>query len=160
MLPTFKSLIRGRLQVLGISQVELAQRVKLTAETVSRIMTGRHPVPVDSADVWADALDFTGGDDREQFLDVLHLSAAGPRVRALYEREMNARVTAENFRNECQHRIRRARQVLDLMDPDGKLAALTGPDADALAAKVANDDRTGYVPPAEPGEEDDDDGEG
>lgn len=124
MLPTFRSLIKGRLQTLGLNQVDLAQRVNLTPETVSRIMTGKHAVPVDAADLWADALGFAATDEREQFLDVLHLSAAGDRVRGLYERELRARLAAENFKTECQHRIRRARKILDLMDPDGKLGEL------------------------------------
>lgn len=139
MLPTFRSLIRGRLQTLGWNQIDLAQRLNVTPETVSRIVNGKHAVPVDAADQWADALGFTVGHERERFLDVLHLSAAGERVRGLYERELSARLSAENFKTECQHRIRRARKILDLMDPDGKLAELAEDQPDE-ARRVAEAD--------------------
>lgn len=119
MLPTFGSLIRGRLKALRLSQRDLGALVGLTHESINRILTEKQGVPLEQADAWADALRFHDA-ERDLFLDLMHLAASPPRVRAMYAREREARLTAEMFRSECTHRIRRARQILDLMDPQGR----------------------------------------
>jgi hypothetical protein len=52
---------------------------------LSAVMAKRRKIPVKTAEKWADVLRLSL-DEREVFLDAVHLAAASPRVRAMVRR--------------------------------------------------------------------------
>ncbi len=69
----------------GMSQVEFARRVGISASSVNKILKGRHAPRYSRASIWCDVLGLTGK-DAEVLTDAIHLAAASPRVRAIVKR--------------------------------------------------------------------------
>ncbi len=109
-LKDLKRLLRSHL-TLG----ELAEKVDVSREHLSRILNGHSEVPWRDAARWADAVGLVG-DVREQFIDAICLAAAPPRIQQMLVDERERRIAAEKFRDECRHRLKRARDVLDIME--------------------------------------------
>jgi transcriptional regulator with XRE-family HTH domain len=79
------------LKSVGLTQRALAIRLGKSEAHVSQVMSGKK-LSIPSGEKWAVALGLKGA-ERELFMDAVHLSAASPRVRAMF-----ARLERENKR--------------------------------------------------------------
>lgn len=115
-------IVRGQLKASGRTQETLAQAVGISDGFLSEILNGRKAPPQDlltNWSTWTNALGLAGA-AAEEFADALHVAAAmyyAPRVEQVIARMQEKVAEALKWREECDRRIERARQALDLIDP-------------------------------------------
>lgn len=81
----FSDLLRIHLDRLGLNQSDFARKVKVSRNTASKVIRGLAAPRWKRGEQWADALHLTG-DEREAFLDAMHLAASPPRVPTIVSR--------------------------------------------------------------------------
>jgi transcriptional regulator with XRE-family HTH domain len=85
----FGALLAAAIAARGLNQKQFAERVHVHPTLVGKLIAARRAPNWKRAPAWASALGLTG-EDREVFIDAMHLAAASPRVQALVRRLMES----------------------------------------------------------------------
>lgn len=118
---TLADIVRGKLRSKGWQQETFAEFLDMSPSYLSEVLNGKKapsPEHVRDPAKWIDGLGLTGA-EADELTEALSVAAAvyyAPRIGPMIERLEAKAAEAEKWKAECDRRITRARQALDLID--------------------------------------------